>query len=229
MISPNICRHSDRLVSQTAGDVSSQLANLRLRILALADQDLYEAAYREAVLVVLRGAASNLKDLNRGLEARELSRSDAAALLDEAEQSLLVARSVGRLRARGHTPPIKAQPRSRARRWLFSGIALLVCTLAVAVAIRHGPALAPMLGISAGAVIWLISARVDRLRQLAFRDRYMRVVERDRHVRALEQRSRSEALILEIFSLGRELERVRPEVMRLFDEADDCSPCMPGR
>jgi hypothetical protein len=90
-------------------EVSCRIARLRFEIL-----DLLRgggcAPLCDTAAALCSGAAANLKDLNRGLEAHELTRPDAISLLDLADLALEKAhdtqksarRHPGRTRAEGH-------------------------------------------------------------------------------------------------------------------------------
>jgi hypothetical protein len=229
-----------------SGDVSSQLANLRLRILALAKkQDAGAPVFGEATVALLRGAASNLKDLNRGLDARELSRSDAAALLDETERALTLARATADRSA--STPdgtldippdessdsPPAAKTRLRGWRRLTAGArwAAVLATAglqASAIAAGHYTRLASIAlgGMCALGVALLVTsmAKADTVELARDADQIQRVARK-----FLRRRALVSTFISKIDALDDELRSVRPEVMKLFDEADDCSPCTPHR
>jgi hypothetical protein len=90
-------------------EVSCRLAGLRFEILDLLRGGAC-APLCDTAAALCSGAAANLKDLNRGLEAHELTRPDAISLLDLADLALEKAydtqksarRHPGRTRAEGH-------------------------------------------------------------------------------------------------------------------------------
>jgi hypothetical protein len=264
------------LATTGSGAVSSMIARLRFRILELAQDD----AAEETATVLLRSAASDLKELNRGLEARELSRQDAATLLDEAAVALDQARAkrepreiavrvraaqvrcswnweakpasaadaspcTGMLRIRhffqrrpGAVPGalvylvILVSAALLQKRWNMSDIALAVgcgataaasCGAAVltrfaavAVSSRTRARLASkVIEVEAAGAVQASGERADFLR------RKLRI-----QIQATAQLP--ETFTEKINARRQDLDRVRPGVMKLFDEADDCSPCVPG-
>jgi len=284
-----------------AVDVSTQIARLRFRILELVQQ----IQERNSVVVLLTAAASNLRDLHRGLEARELSRQAAAELLDETDLALDTASDLAsetRAEASGEddywvdvepdSPP--ALSRSSfwsARSMLFWGVlsgilAALVGTglaminmswlhtaLAALNLKRHGVMEAT--AAAEALMLSLVLFRVPRRLLQLFRERSERMMavteaielrtalrrqtadvgkamamlkkslQSEDHEQSVQmttkirlatytsilqsaaRRSISPAndLTSRIRILREELGSVRPNVMRLFDEADDCSPC----
>jgi hypothetical protein len=70
-----------------ASDVSCRVARLRFEILTLRNGP-GRGPLSDTAAALLSGAAASLKDLNRGLEAHELTRYDAISLLDQARLAL---------------------------------------------------------------------------------------------------------------------------------------------
>lgn len=79
--------YTDELLAPPPSNVHSRIALLRFEILDLADgaDDTRVCATTAALL---RGSASSLKELNRGLEARELARRDAMSLMNDVDLAL---------------------------------------------------------------------------------------------------------------------------------------------
>jgi hypothetical protein len=71
-----------------ADDVSSRIALLRFQLLDLTRSPDDDSPVRDITAALLQGAASSLKDLNRGLDARELALIDAISLVDDADLAL---------------------------------------------------------------------------------------------------------------------------------------------
>jgi hypothetical protein len=130
---------SATLASATArnsGAVSNSIAALRFDILEV--QRNGKDAFSGTSAALLNGAASNLKDLHRGLEARELTRYDAISLLDQVNLSLEKALDTQQLsspRATRFAPhPVGKRPKGRHRekkrswlRWMLCAPTWLVC------------------------------------------------------------------------------------------------------
>jgi hypothetical protein len=68
------------------------------------------------------------------------------------------------------------------------------------------------------------TAKVDTVELARDADRIQRVASK-----ILRRQVLVRTFISKIDALDDELRGVRPEVMKLFDEADDCSPCTPHR
>lgn len=79
--------YADWLVIHNASDVSCRISALRFDILDL-QRSIGHISLCETSAALLSGAASNLKDLNRSLDASELTRYDAISLLDQVDLSL---------------------------------------------------------------------------------------------------------------------------------------------
>jgi len=79
--------YTRELLAPPPSSVHSRIALLRFEILDLADgtDDTRVCATTAALL---RGSASSLKELNRGLEARELARRDAISLMSDVDLAL---------------------------------------------------------------------------------------------------------------------------------------------
>jgi hypothetical protein len=79
--------YTDGLPAPPPSSIHSRIALLRFEILDLADSA-DDTSVCATTAALLRGSASSLKELNRGLEARELARRDAISLMSDVDLAL---------------------------------------------------------------------------------------------------------------------------------------------
>jgi hypothetical protein len=213
-------------------EVASRIASVRFALLDLGRGPGRERV-RDLAVALASGAAANLKDLNRGLDAGELTRGDALSLLDQVDLALEQARDsqqavVPPWHAAGPHPA--ADPPRTQRSWLLRS---LVCgPTGTALATIAGPALIAALaavaialwaagGLGAG---FLLSALIEVLLGVATFAVLVtagwagaaRAVSR----RAARERRPDPGTRFE--ELRAELGLIRPQVDGLFDEVGGC-------
>jgi hypothetical protein len=288
--------YADWLMVHNASDVSCRISVLRFDIL-----DLRCSAGRidlcETSAALLSGAASNLKDLNRGLEARELTRYDAISLLDQVDLSLekafdtqkLTSLQASRMPALEHIDNLRGvehrEKRASWLRWMLCAPSwlvvlaivippLLTAVVALATSVWAGRSVLVIIPIVSAIVFVLtviagplVAAQITHRRAAEARTGNARLTRADLdqvRAAATERRATARGFLrrthekylgqpaheptrqaidglgatyrrlrpynptIKIRTLRGELSQVRPDVVRLFDEAGDCSPrCTP--
>jgi hypothetical protein len=238
--------HESLVRVQNADDVRCRIASLRFSLLDLR-RETGHGPLCDTAAALISGAAANLKELNRGLEAGELTCYDAISLLDQAELALEKAhdsqkpatstwRASYQLVAEGRID----KRRSWLLRWLVCGptrsafltmaIPMLIAALVAAVlpalvaatfsvGFLTGALVMPVLSGSAFAITltagWTIAARTLQRRAAAQAEE-----ERRAAAGAVERR----ATVHRLQRTRDKLRHIRLDVVRLFDEADQCMP-----
>jgi hypothetical protein len=182
---------------RAGGNLSSQIALMRAQLL-----DLTREAPPRTATALIDAAASSLKELNRGLDARELTRHEASSLLTNADRALERAAITS-----GRT--VSEYENTSTWKW----IALLGLIIVVV----------PVIALSAGNDIVLIGVTVLQLSALAVAVTMMVRARRATCAAREHWASPLGSGVRKVRYIRAQLKRLRPEVMRLFDDADDFS------